>query len=98
MDWTAPGLYEDMVPADMDDMTAAACALGGFHFTVPIKCLYMFKFRVYDGCGNYELEPGHDQDWYLSDDFKHYGTASSTRPPTGFSSTVPSCCRTTSQS
>ena len=63
-DWAAPGFYEVMVPADMDDMTAAACAMGGFHSTVPIKRLYMFEFTVFDESGHHELEPDHDQDWY----------------------------------
>lgn len=63
-DWAVPGRYEVMVPADMDDTTAAACAIGGFHSTVPIKRLYMFEFRIYDGSENNELEPDHDQDWY----------------------------------
>jgi len=63
-DWAAPGYYEVMVPADMDDTTAASCAMGGFHSTVPIKHLYMFEYTVYDGSGHYELEPDYDQDWY----------------------------------
>jgi hypothetical protein len=63
-DWDVPGRYEVMVPADMDDATAAACALGGFHSTVPIKRLYTFEFRIFDGSENNELEPDRDQDWY----------------------------------
>lgn len=63
-DWAAPGCYEVMVPADMDDTTAAACAMGGFHSTVPIKRLYMFEFTVFNESGDDELEPDHDQDWY----------------------------------
>ncbi|NHZ66715.1 hypothetical protein [Massilia genomosp. 1] len=48
----------------MDDTTAAACAMGGFHSTVPIKRLYTFEFPIYDGSENNELEPDHDQDRY----------------------------------
>jgi len=63
-DWAAPGYYEVMVPANMDDTTAASCAMGGFHSTVPIKHLDVFEFTVYDESGRYELEPDYDQDWY----------------------------------
>lgn len=63
-DWDVPGGYDVMVPADMDDTTAAACAMGGFNSTVPIKRLYTFEFHIYDGSENNELEPDHDQDWY----------------------------------
>jgi len=49
----------------MDDTTAAACGMGGFHSIVPIKRLYTFEFRIYDdGSESNELEPDYDQDWY----------------------------------
>lgn len=63
-DWAVPGRYEVKVPADMDDTTAAACALGAFHSKVPIKRLYTFEFCIHEGSEDRELEPDYDQDWY----------------------------------
>jgi len=62
--WAAPGRYQVFVPSYMDDATAAVCAMGGFHLTVPIKHLYMFEFTVIDEPRHCELEPDHDLDWY----------------------------------
>lgn len=62
-DLAAAGLYKVQVPAEMDDTTAATCALGGFHSTVPIERLDRFELTVYGACGGV-LEPDYDRDWY----------------------------------
>lgn len=63
-DCEVPGDYLVDVPTDMDDGTAAACALGGFHSQVAIKRLYDFDIIVCDGETGAELSPNYELDIY----------------------------------
>ncbi len=59
----ALGAYKVLVPAHMDDKTAAACAMGCYHSTVPIKYLGLFEYVVCNEEG-IEVELDDDLDWY----------------------------------
>jgi hypothetical protein len=70
-DRSVAGSYTFEVPRHLVDEEAAACAMGFFHTTVPVKYLADFEFKVVDQNGN-ELEPDYDLDWYkFSERFRH---------------------------
>jgi hypothetical protein len=65
------GSYRFEVPQHLTDEEAAACALGFFQATVPVKCVADFELKVFDSHGK-ELEPDYDIDWYeFSEGFRH---------------------------
>lgn len=63
-DQCVPGGYFVDVPASMDDDTAAACAMGGFHSQIPIKQLSGYEYTIYDIGTDAELNPYNIDDWY----------------------------------
>lgn len=61
----------------MNDDTAAACAMGGFHSQVPIKQLWGYEYTIYDIKTDLELDPYKITDWY--DYADHAGQVTSTK-------------------
>lgn len=57
------GVYIAEVPAEYDDGTAAACALGAFHSSYVVNWLESFTFTVYDALTGQELEADEAADW-----------------------------------
>ncbi|WP_027474636.1 hypothetical protein [Curvibacter gracilis] len=63
-DQGVPGGYFVDVPASMDDDTAAACAMGGFHSQIAIEQLWGYSYTIYDIETDFELDPYQIDDWY----------------------------------
>lgn len=63
-DQCVPGGYFVDVPASMDDDTAAACAMGGFHSQIAIQQLWGYDYTIYDIATDMRLNPYEIDDWY----------------------------------
>lgn len=55
-DWMAPGIYQVLVPAEMEDGVAAMCAYMTFQYIIPVKYVDDIELTVRDPYG-LELVP-----------------------------------------